>query len=507
MMAVPNRTEQWGLRALLSGVAESPRLDDRVISALCSDSRRVAPGALFFASAREPALHIAQALAKGAAAVVMAKGAFDSSDAVPVPVIAVPDVRRAIGEVADRFFGQPSSRVKVIGITGTNGKTSVSHFIAHALQQGSVGRHRCGVFGTLGYGLYPDLDAGVLTTPDAITVHSRLAEMCNLGASHAVMEVSSHGLDQARVAGVAFDIAVFTNLSRDHLDYHPDMGAYAAAKEKLFNAPGLRVAVVNVDDTFGQRLIRRIPDSVEVFGFGTSEKFPVEAGGRVTRLAGSIVSANEHCITVSVRTPQGRGEISAPLLGAFNVSNLMAALGALLACGFDLRDATDALRDVPTVAGRMERFGGGPDSPLVVVDYSHTPDALANALAAIRAQVRGNIWCVFGCGGDRDRGKRAEMGRIAASLAERVVLTDDNPRGEDGDEIVDDILTGIADAKNVLTIRDRGAAIRYAVGHAEPGDTVLVAGKGHEPYQEVRGVRRPFSDAAAVRIALAERSA
>ncbi len=312
------------------------------------------------------------------------------------------------------------------------------------------------------------------------------------------MEVSSHALDQGRVAGLRFATGAFTNLSRDHLDYHGDMDAYAEAKARLFAWPGLESAVINRDDPYGRSFIARLEGArLVTFGTGGADGLPGQ------HLTAHAISLSREGIEIEVEGPFGKAPLYAPLAGRFNASNLLAALGVLLAEGIDGVEALRRLASVRAVPGRMEPFGGR-GQPLAVVDYAHTPDALAKALEALRAQVRGRLWCVFGCGGDRDPGKRALMGAQAATGADSLVVTDDNPRGEDGDRIVEDILAGIPASTPVTVERDRLAAIRAAVAAAGPDDAVLVAGKGHETYQEIAGIRRPFSDASAVRAALEE---
>jgi UDP-N-acetylmuramoyl-L-alanyl-D-glutamate--2,6-diaminopimelate ligase len=365
--------------------------------------------------------------------------------------------------------------------------------LAQALER--LGR-RAATIGTLGAGLHGQLAAGERTTPDAIAVHGLLAGFRDAGASHVVMEVSSHALDQGRVNAVDFDLALFTNLTRDHLDYHGSMAAYGAAKARLFAWPGLRAAVINIDDDFGRALAARLPPGVRRLTTGIAS---ADADLRASAIRGSDTGLAFH-----LHTPWGEAEIDSALLGRFNIANLLGVAAALGALGvrFDaLRAALAALTPVP---GRMSRLGGG-SAPLVVVDYAHTPDALEQALTALRAHCRGALICVFGCGGERDAGKRPEMGAIAARLADRAIVTDDNPRGEDGDAIVAAIRAGMPADAAVSVQRDRAIAIAGAIAAARPGDVVLIAGKGHEPYQEIAGVRRPFDDRDVARAALEAR--
>jgi UDP-N-acetylmuramoyl-L-alanyl-D-glutamate--2,6-diaminopimelate ligase len=484
---------------------------NRDISSVCMDSREVEPGAVFFARrglTHDAGKFVGEAVRAGAVATVR-EGApgVGISDAGVVEIL-VPDVAACAGEAAHRFYGRPSEVMRVIGVTGTNGKTSVSHFVAHGLGQGrSSERAPVGLIGTLGYGMTGRLDPGTLTTPDVIHLHRLLAELRARGADHAVMEVSSHALSQRRVEGVRFDTAVFTNLSRDHLDFHGDMETYGAAKARLFMTRELRRAVVNLDDAFGVEILNAVPAGVHVTAYtmGSANKL-ASARGPASLLRGRLESVDPEGLRLAIRSDQGEGELSLPLLGRFNAHNLLAALCVLLEQGLAFERALDSLRKLPSVPGRMQRFGRGTGQPLVVVDYAHTPGALDAALRALREHCAGRIWCVFGCGGDRDEGKRAQMGSVAESLADIIVLTDDNPRNEDADIIVQGIREGLNLAKEtngrLFIQRDRAAAIQYAVHGAGADDIVLVAGKGHETYQEILGVRRPFSDAAAVSAAL-----
>ena len=500
-------------------------IDGLGITRLTCDSRAVRPGDTFVAypgAARDGRAYIAQAIAEGAASVLWERAGFAWSPQWRVRNLAVAGLRRHAGEIAGRVYGRPSSRLWVIGVTGTNGKTTCSQWIAQALS--SAGR-RCAVIGTLGYGLRAPLKTMVNTTPDGLWLQEQLAELARRGAQAVSLEVSSIGLDQHRVAGVEFDVALFTNLSRDHLEYHQSMRRYKEAKARLFAWESLKHAVVNLDDDFGVELARRMRRrGLNLIGYG----FGGARGTRTALVAGGDIAADARGVSFSVRTPWGTARVASPALGRFNASNLLATLAVLLASGLTLRKAVAALSRLGPLAGRMQRLGGG-SQPLVVVDYAHTPDALEQALFALRElmssefQVPGSglgarkqrdrnskletrnskLICVFGCGGDRDRGKRPLMGRIAASLADGVVVTSDNPRSEDPHAIIGDILDGVRDTNPELVVNaDRRRAIHHAIAGARRGDIVLVAGKGHEAYQEVRGERRPFSDAAVATEAL-----
>lgn len=476
---------------------------------LVNDSRAVRPGDTFVAypgQARDGRDYIAEAIANGAASVLWERAGFEWNPQWRLPNLGLRNLRRHAGEIASRFCGQPSRRLSVIGVTGTNGKTTCSQWIAQALTR--AGR-RCAVIGTLGYGLRAPLRPVLNTTPDALWLHAQLAEFARRGAQAVAMEVSSIGLDQDRVAGVEFDVALFTNLTRDHLEYHRTLRRYREAKARLFAWETLRHAAVNLDDDFGAELARRIRrPGLSVIGYG----FGPARGPRVQRVAGANLVTGTRGVAFDVRTPWGNGRIASPVLGRYNAYNLLGTLSVLLASGVALRKAIAVAGELRPAPGRLQRLGGGA-KPLVVVDYAHSPDALQQVLTTLRelltAQSRvtsheSRLICVFGCGGDRDPGKRPLMGRVAARLADRVVLTSDNPRSEDPRSIIADIARGAPARDDVVIEADRRRAILRAVSEARRGDIVLLAGKGHEDYQEIRGVRHPFSDAAAVRKALAQ---
>ena len=495
---MPAREASSGARlsALLDGYASIPAGLDRRVTAVCDDSRAVGPGAVFFARRglrADGRRFVGRAIASGAAAVVTEGGGKPLRVDAGAVVVTVGDVAGALGHAASRFFGDPSKHLSVAAVTGTNGKTSVTHLAARACGE------RCAVMGTLGAGPPARLEAVALTTPGPIEIHRRLSEMRDDGFDTLAMEVSSHALDQRRIEGVRVDTAVFTNLGRDHLDYHPDMSAYARAKASLFEVPGLAHAVVNVDDRFGCELIGRIRPGVETVGLTLAEGDPASAASLVVE---GRVFEEVRGLSLRVASPRwGSGTLATGLVGRFNAYNLLASIAVACLHGHRLDDVLRRLDGVEPIAGRMQRLGGG-SHPLVVVDYSHTPDALRNALAALRPLGGGTLWCVFGCGGERDRGKRPLMAEAAESGADRVVVTDDNPRGENGDAIVADIMQGFARPDAVRIKRDRARAIHDAVAGASAADVVLIAGKGHETTQECAGVGRPFSDVASARRAL-----
>lgn len=457
---------------------------------ITADSRRVRPGSLFLAYPGEHAdgrSYIAQAIAQGAAAVLWEQEEFDWKPEWQLPNFPLTGLRREAGSIADNFYGQPSRQLWMVGVTGTNGKTSCSHWLAQALI--ALGR-KTAVVGTLGNGFPSALSGAINTTPDPILLHGMLADYLKQDVKAVAMEVSSHGLDQGRVNGVHFDVAVFTNLTRDHLDYHGDMASYAAAKRKLFDWPDLSSAVLNIDDAFGREIASaQHNDGRQVLTYGLDD-------GDVR---GSALQFTEDGLSMHVATPYGSAEVKAALLGRFNAYNLLAVLATLLVSNVSLQQAVSAIANIHAVSGRMQQLGGA-KQPLVVIDYAHTPDALEKVLLALREQCKGRLYCVFGCGGNRDAGKRPLMGEATSRLADTVIVTSDNPRDENPADIISAIVAGMCGDYRIEP--DRAGAIALAVNMAKPGDIVLVAGKGHEDYQEIAGVRHPFSDQQVVGLAL-----
>lgn len=461
------------------------------------DSRRVAPGDLFLAFPGERAdgrSFISAAIARGAAAVLWEPEGFQWNEAWTVPNAPVCSLRALAGPIAAHVYGEPSRELWVAGVTGTNGKTSCSQWIAQSLTR--AGRPAA-VIGTLGNGFPGQLAGATHTTPDPVSLQQELRRLRDAGAEAVAMEVSSHALDQGRVAGTAIDTALFTNLTRDHLDYHGTMEAYAEAKAKLFAWPDLANAVVNIDDRFGRELVSRIDRSrtrVLSYGIGHGD------------ISGHDVRLSVDGLSLDIRTPWGSAKLSSRVIGGFNVSNLLGTLGVLLTAELPLEHAVEVLREVSPVAGRLDMLRL-PGAPLVVVDYAHTPDALEKALETLRELVHhdpaARLLCVFGCGGDRDPGKRPVMGEIATRLADVVIVTSDNPRTESPHAIIEQIIAGAA-RDDFLVEADRARAIGRALALAQPGDVVLIAGKGHETTQEVAGERLPFDDLEVARAALAE---
>lgn len=478
------------------------RIMDRLrVRRLAADSRKVRPGDTFVAypgETRDGRDHIDEAVARGATSVLWESEGSRRRAAITVPNIGVRNLRRQVGVIAAELQGHPSATLWTVGVTGTNGKTTCSQWIAQGFSR--QGRP-CAVVGTLGSGFAPHLAPTPNTTPDAIWLHRRLRAMARQGARAVCMEVSSHALAQDRVSGMAFDVALFTNLTRDHLDYHGTLARYRAAKARLFRWPGLACAVLNLDDPFGADLADRASTrGTRVVGYGFGPASTTRRSARIARVQGRNLRAGTDGVSFDVSSPWGAARVRSRVIGRFNAANLLGTLSVLLASDMPLDASVAALQRMPPVPGRTERYGGA-RRPLVVVDYAHTPDALEKVLAALRETLPRNarLHCVFGCGGERDRGKRPLMGRIAARISDRVYVTSDNPRGEDPRRIIADIVAGAGVCE---AIEDRGAAIRSAIRGARAGDIVLVAGKGHESYQEIGSVRRRFSDAGVVRAAL-----
>ena len=471
------------LRELLG----DPGVPDVALTGLSEDSRTVDSGDAFVAvrgASADGHDYAAHAVGRGAVCVLSERELPD----LGVPVVTVGELRERRGALAARFYGEPSRAIRCVGVTGTNGKTSIAHHIADLA--GGLGQ-RAGYLGTLGWGEIGRLMPAALTTADAIATQRRLACMRQRGCAWACLEASSHALAQGRVDDVRFESAVFSNLTRDHLDYHADFAAYGAAKRRLFEFPTVRLAVINVDDAFGGELAAGL-DGPEVITVGRN-------GGD---LSWDRVSFHDDGVSARLTSPWGTEEIDLPVFGEFSLANVAAAIGVLAGGGLAFGELAECAGRLTGVPGRMEFFRV-PGLPTVVVDYAHTPDALENALAALAAHCRGRLICVIGCGGNRDRGKRPLMARAAAAAADAVWLTSDNPRSEEPAAIIADMREGLSGNADVREEVDRAAAIAGAIAFAEPRDLVVVAGKGHETAQEIGGCRRPFSDRETVRHALA----
>ncbi|HEX3948347.1 MAG TPA: UDP-N-acetylmuramoyl-L-alanyl-D-glutamate--2,6-diaminopimelate ligase [Steroidobacteraceae bacterium] len=482
---------------LLDGIAKIPASDARVAD-LTLDSRQVRPGSLFFAlpGLKEHGLKFAaDAAARGASVVLWepsaARGGEASPAALPPGVFAaaVPNLKSLVGRIADRFFNWPSSQLRITGITGTNGKTTSAYLLAQCLERlGNAAAY----MGTIGWGRPAALTEPTHTTPDAVSVHRILAQLRSAGVREVAMEVSSHALDQSRVDGVRFHAAAFTNLTRDHLDYHGSMQEYGAAKAKLFQSADLKHIVLNLGDEFGRALARDYSGGASLIAVWVGAGDSGWLADR--RLHATQVRTEPRGISIEVDGSFGKAQVKTQLMGRFNAENSLVVIGCLLSLGVSLAEAAETLADCKPAPGRMEVVkADARNKPTVVVDYAHTPDALAKALSAAREHCEGALWCVFGCGGDRDPGKRPVMGSIAESLADRIIVTDDNPRSEDPQAITQDIVKGIK-SRTVRVIHDRGEAIATALREANAADLVLIAGKGHEDYQIYGETRRSFSD-------------
>jgi UDP-N-acetylmuramoyl-L-alanyl-D-glutamate--2,6-diaminopimelate ligase len=483
---------------------------------LTSDSRAIAAGDIFFAfpvsaNAGDGRSHIKSAIENGAAAVIFDPDNFTWDESLTIPHVAVAHLRENLGSIANAWYGQADHDMYIVAVTGTNGKTSCSQWLAKAL---SLTSSPCAVIGTLGVGNYRDgvlvnlLETG-FTTPDAIQLQRRLSDLHSAGANALAIEASSIGLEQGRLNGLHIDVALLTNLTRDHLDYHGDMKAYAAAKTILFDWPNLAAAVLNLDDEYGVQMAQRIhlqsaqqKNKVRVFGYSLERK--------EYACAEVIVASNlrtHHAGThFHVDSVFGSGLVKTQMIGRFNVSNVLGVLSVLLAKGISWNAAVSAIEKLDSVPGRMQQLGSA-GRAMVVIDYAHTPDALEKTLLTLQQvahERQGELWCVFGCGGDRDPGKRPQMGKIA-ELAQHVVVTSDNPRTENPGAIIQDILKGMSSGMSdgPQVIEDRASAILFAIKHAGKNDVVLLAGKGHETYQDIAGKKWPFSDEEHALLALA----
>ncbi|MDQ2075082.1 UDP-N-acetylmuramoyl-L-alanyl-D-glutamate--2,6-diaminopimelate ligase [Marinimicrobium sp. ABcell2] len=470
-----------------------------VVTGLSLDSRALKAGEIFVAlsgAQHDGRDFIEDAVAKGASGVLVEAGErWQDPVFTPVPIIPIAHLGSELSAIAGRCYGDPSHKVWLVGITGTNGKTTCSVLLA---QLTSLLRERAAVVGTLGYGvLESDAPLGArldaltstgLTTPDAIGVQRILADLVARGAACVSMEVSSHSLVQGRVAALQFDAAIFTNLTHDHLDYHGDMESYGRAKQRLLTMPGLRHAIVNLDDPWAAGLLTQLPSGVSGLSYSVANTdADIHLAERVDQRSG---------VSALVVTPWGQGEVHTRLLGRFNMGNLLAAIAAACCEGHSLEDVLNAVPHLQAAPGRMQPVIVDDDQQdiQVIVDYAHTPDALKNSLQALKDHLTGRLWCVFGCGGDRDKAKRPAMGALAERYSDFTIVTNDNPRTEDPAQIASDIVRGMDNPSNCLVIADRAQAIDLAVQQARAGDTVLIAGKGHEDYQLFADKTLPFSD-------------
>ncbi len=495
------------LSKLIKDIATIDTQWDRDIKHLTLDSREVQPGSCFVACVglQTKGHDFIEAAAKAGAVAILCEAIEGFEDIMIVDgakdklaVIPIPDLNAKLGEIAARFYDYPTQTMRVVGITGTNGKTSTSYFIAEAL---TMAGFKAGVIGTMGYGFVGELKDAMLTTPNQIALHRMFRELKDQGAQFVVMEVSSHGLDQQRVNGVNFELAVFTNLTRDHLDYHKSLTEYGQAKRKLFLMPGLKAQIINMDDHFGQKLIEEFSEKLPVYGYSAVNR---RMANNVKQVRAHQVNLDNKGITAGLHTPWGDGVMHSNLIGRFFVGNLLATLTALVLLDIPFQVALSCIAKLNVVPGRMERYGGEQGRPTVVVDFAHTPDALKHVLQSLREYCNGELWCVFGCGGNRDAGKRPDMGEIAEQHADHIILTNDNPRLEDPNQIVSDIMQNMSRPEFIVVELDRERAIKHAIACANPEDIILVAGKGHEHYQIIGKEKRPFNDSVTVQMVLAE---
>jgi UDP-N-acetylmuramoyl-L-alanyl-D-glutamate--2,6-diaminopimelate ligase len=509
-------SQEMTLGLLLQSKVEVPEQYDLVLTGIEMDSRKIESGDLFIAckgANYDGRDFVCEVIQKGAAAVLVEKRELWQEINVEnnVPIIPVENLASQISSIAATFFNKPADNFSLVGITGTNGKTSTCQFIAQSITNLD---HVCGTSGTLGYGVYNKeylqadlkslpLDSSTAapgTTPDPIAVQRIFSEMLQQNADTMVMEVSSHGLKQGRVCINEFNVAVFTNLTRDHLDYHHSMEAYGKEKLKLFLGSQLSVAILNMDDLFSATILNNLSRQVKTYTYSIkntqADVYP------------ESIEFKRKGFKLNVVSPWGKGVLEAGLLGSFNISNLLAALTTVMALeskldDFNFSHVLEKVAAVTPVNGRMELVGDKPVS--VVVDYAHTPDALENSLNALHEHFKGKIWCVFGCGGERDKGKRPMMARIAEKLADQLIVTDDNPRQEESKDIIKQILSGFIDKEKVMVESDRAKAIDFAIANATEGDVVLIAGKGHEEYQDIGAERTMFSDVKQARLSLNKR--
>ena len=496
------------LLANISGVStEYPLPDaDIKINHLVMDSRQVRPGDAFIAVSGESANgldYINAAIEAGAVAVLWeAKDnvvpfalseSFINKQSRHIPLVAITDLREKLGEIANLFYGQPSESLNIVAVTGTNGKTSCINFIAQALDK----EQHCGLIGTLGTGIYPDINVGTHTTPDVITLHKTLAEFVKQDAVFTAIEVSSHALAQRRIDNVLIDTAIFTNLTQDHLDYHGTMDDYLKEKAKLFQLPSLKTAIVNVNDPYGLDIIKSA-------GTKNIVTYGVQQDRHSPDVYATAIQYFDNRIEFTLHTKQGAVAVVSGLAGEFNVSNLLAVSAYLELQGYTLEKIAEKISAIEPVAGRMQKIKTT-NSPLVIVDYAHTPDALQQVLQTLSKQFKGQLTCVFGCGGERDKDKRSKMGEVASRYADHIVLTNDNPRSESAEKIIEQISQGINDKTKVNIVPDRKKAIETAIKHSSLAGCVVVAGKGHENYQIIGNKKIAFNDLEVVKEILSEK--
>ena len=508
--------QQKTLGAILGDALQNQSFASIAINEMHLDSRKIKAGDVFVAlkgGLYDGKRFIPEALKRGAVAVLVDESERDQLvGEYAIPVVSISQLNQHLSKFAANLFDQPSAKLSIIGITGTNGKTSCAQFLAQAI---ALLNGRCGVIGTTGFGEFyrsPDqkvrkeISVTGMTTPDPINVQKILAQLAENNLDHCAMEVSSHGLDQHRVEAVSINTAVFTNLSHDHLDYHGTMDAYGEAKAKLFQMPSVTKAVINLDDGYASTLIEKLPTKTQLLTFGIKQKAVIDKASlhfSIDSIEKQTDQSTQVLLTANDGQYQQQATFTTSLIGQFNFSNLLAVIATLVAEGFSLEEVVSVIGQIESIDGRMERVHSEADVQ-VIVDFAHTPDALEKALQSLKHTVSKNLWCVFGCGGDRDKTKRAEMAKVSEHFANHIVITSDNPRTENPERILDEIESGF-EIKPVARIVDRAEAITFAVNHAKSGDVILIAGKGHEEYQIIGSEKYPFSDQAEAKKALAKR--
>lgn len=494
MMTAKSLISSFPLESLLAGIVDKALVRGINVTGIATDSRKVKSGDLFIACIVGDVSNISyinDAIKAGASVVLVDERQLPDPSLCPVPLFRTKELVKKIGVIADRFYQHPSADMKVVGVTGTNGKTSVSHLLAQCLND--LSEKDCGLIGTLGYGSLGNLVPGPNTTPEPLTLQALLADMRDQKFRKVVMEVSSHGLDQYRVVGVKFDLAIFTNLSRDHLDYHKTQRDYAISKQRLFHEYEIKKHVINIDDEIGKIIFNELPENVQKIACTLEADKYNSSLKKEDLILGKVIDIQPDGMTIEIHSPWGEGILSTQFMGEFNVRNILSVLSALCLLGYSFDEAISRISHCKNIPGRLESFGND-STPKVIVDYAHTPDALEQVLATLKSACAGKLYCVFGCGGDRDPGKRALMAAVAEKFANFITITSDNPRNEDPEKIIKDIYAGISNSKNVEIEIDRATAIGKTIRKASINDIVVIAGKGHEDYQEIAGVRRPFSD-------------
>lgn len=489
-MKLESKTLQQLLHDMVSEQAIKAEWKQTKVTGLTVDSRKVEKGNCFIAY---PGHHsdgrdyLLSAEKAGAGSALVEQDGFQRIEELTIPLVLVPQLQSQLGEIANRFYDTPSQKLKLVAVTGTNGKTSVTQLIAQALQY--LG-NQSGVIGTLGNGLVGHLNETSNTTPDVIEINRLLFEMVKRGAEFAAMETSSHGLVQGRVDGLCINTALITNISRDHLDYHGTMEAYREAKSLLAKRPGLTNLVLNADDELVISMESLAQPGVYIWSFSQRHQTDVS-------VCAKDIAFHSSGMEILVEYQGQSAALNSPLVGEFNASNLLAAVTVLLTQGVSLQEACKALSNVQPVEGRMQGLSTNEMLPAVVIDFAHTPDALEKALLALRRHCSGKLWCVFGCGGDRDPGKRPQMAEVVSRLADELVITADNPRGEKLSDIIGQMVKGIPQGTSFQIVEERVRAVEFAICNARAGDVVLLAGKGHEAYQEINGIKHEYSDIAA----------